>query len=204
MIKVLIVEDHPMVVQGLKMTIEAQNDFQLFAIAENGLDTLAIISSSLPDVIILDIQLPDYNGVELCKIIRKEYPTVEIIALTNHCKLYYIKSMLDAGAKGYLMKNSGPEEICAAVKAVFNGQNYYSPDVRTMLDIYNNKPIYLSAREQEILKLIAKGMTNHEIADMLFLSPLTVDSHRKNIISKLGVKNTAEMISYAYSNGLID
>jgi DNA-binding NarL/FixJ family response regulator len=185
MIKVMIVEDHPMVVEGLKLTVSGQGDFELCGIANNASDAMSLAETTIPDVIIMDIRLPDQSGIDLCKAIMKKLPDVSVLALTSHHQPYFVKSMLDAGAKGYLLKSELPDDICSAIRCVFQGKEYLSPDVKMLLETYCSQNIFISRREKEVLKLIAEGMTNMEIAEKLFLSPLTVDSHRKNIISKL-------------------
>ena len=200
----MIVEDHPMVIEGLKTILEQTNNIHITAIAKNGSDALKLCKEKKPHIVLLDIRLPDCNGTDLCKEIVKSTPETGIIALTTHSQELYIRKMIDNGARGYLLKSSSPEEILKAIESVFSGNKYFSTEVSSLMRTSESKPLYISKREKEVLQLIAKGMTNHEIADKLFLSPLTVDSHRKNLISKLGVKNTAEMISYAINSGIIE
>jgi DNA-binding NarL/FixJ family response regulator len=204
MIEVLIVEDHPMVIEGLKTILETNHNVKLAGIATNGVEALKLCKEMKPHVVLLDIRLPDCKGTDLCKDIIKLSPESGVIALTTHSQELYIRNMIDNGAKGYLLKSSPPEEIMKAIETVFSGKKYFSTEVSDLLRTSESKPLYISKREKEVLQLIAKGLTNHEIADKLFLSPLTVDSHRKNLIAKLGVKNTAEMISYAISTGIIE
>jgi len=204
MIEVLIVEDHPMVIEGLKTILEPSHNVKLVGIATNGVDALKLCKEVKPHVVLLDIRLPDCKGTDLCKEIIKASPESGVIALTTHSQELYIRNMIENGARGYLLKSSPPEEIIKAIETVFSGKTYFSAEVSDLLRTSESKPMYISKREKEVLQLIAKGLTNNEIADKLFLSPLTVDSHRKNLIAKLGVKNTAEMISYAINTGIIE
>jgi DNA-binding NarL/FixJ family response regulator len=203
MINVLIVDDHPLIAEGLGKALTATGSINVCGYASNAGTVLSKTSQLLPDVILLDIKLPDGNGVDLCKRIIEANPAQKVIALTSFNQRYYIQEMIKNGAQGYLLKNAEPAEIIDAIFCVYEGETYYSPEVRKIIFADKDHSIFLSKREIEVLKLIAQGLTNAEIADKLFISPLTADSHRKNLIIKLGAKNTASLIHIASIDGFI-
>jgi DNA-binding NarL/FixJ family response regulator len=203
MISVLIVDDHPLIAQGLVKSLEQSASIKVCGIATTGKEALEKVELLAPSIILLDIKLPDDNGINICKSIITKNSSQKVIALTSYNQRYYIQSMIDAGVQGYLLKNTNPEEIIEAIICVSEGETYYSNEVEKVLQKQNEQSIYISKREMEVLKLIAEGFTNQEIAEKLFISPLTVDSHRKNLIMKLGAKNTASLISIANSSGYL-
>jgi DNA-binding NarL/FixJ family response regulator len=203
MVNVLIVDDHPLIAEGLGKALTATGSINISGYANSAATALAKATLLKPDVILLDIKLPDGNGIEVCKKIIDALPSQKVIALTSFNQRYYIQEMIKNGAQGYLLKNAEPAEIIDAIFCVFDGETYYSPEVRKIIFADKEHSIYLSKREIEVLKLIAQGLTNAEIADKLFISPLTADSHRKNLIIKLGAKNTASLIHIASVDGFI-
>ena len=203
MIKLVIIEDHPLVVEGFKTLIDNHDDFTLCGIAGNADDALLLLKSCTPDVILLDIMLPGMTGLELIDIIRQDYPKSRVLVVSTYSQRYYVEAMLEKGAKGYLLKNAGNDEIIEAITAVFYDETYLSHEIEFNLRKNANKTISLSRRELEVLKHIADGLTNKEIAEKLFISPLTVDSHRKNMILKLNARNTASLIKIAVEDGYI-
>lgn len=163
--------------------------------------------SNSAHVLLMDINLPDTSGVELCATMKEKYPGVIILGLSTFNQGLYIKKMMENGASGYILKNSSKEEFIKAIHAVHDGSIYFSGEVGEALKVYQRSskadlPV-LSRREKEILELIAEGYTNPQIAEKLFVSPFTVDSHRKNLLAKLDVKNTAMLIRYAIEHKLI-
>ncbi len=203
MISVLIVDDHPLISEGLSKALFETGSICVCAIAQNAAACFDLFKQHDPDVILLDIKLPDGNGVDLCKKIIGDKPSQKIIALTSYNQKYYIQEMIKSGAQGYLLKNAEPNQITEAIIAVYEGEMYFSPEVDKLIHAKIDNSIYLSKRETEVLKLIANGLTNAEIAEKLFISPLTVDSHRKNLILKLGAKNTASLIHIASQDGFV-
>jgi DNA-binding NarL/FixJ family response regulator len=201
--KVLIVEDHPMVVEGLKKVLEDNPDTELCGVAGNADACLKHLEENIPDVILLDLMLPGMNGIDLCALITAKYPKVKVLALTTYNQRYYVEKMLNNGAKGYLLKNAGSWEIIEAIQTVFDGRVYLCDEIKRMVNKRTDQTLSLSNREIEVLRLIAEGLTNKEIADKLFISPLTVDSHRKNLIIKLDARNTASLIKIAGEQGFI-
>lgn len=204
MIKIIIVEDHPLVVDGLTKVLSSHEKFEVIAACLNANDCLNILKTSKPDIILMDIRLPDIDGITLCKMVKEQYPDIEIIALTTFQHRYYIQAMMESGAKGYVLKNSTAEEIVDSILYVNEGFEFFSKEVKDQIKSTKENPIYISKREKEILKYIAEGHTNKEIAEKLFISPLTVDSHRKNLILKFQATNTASLIHIAHDNGYID
>jgi len=205
MIDVLIVEDHPVVIEGLKKLLLDSGLAKLCVTASTGKECTTYLKNYTPDIILLDINLPDVNGIDLCKTIKTDYPNLKILAISSFGQRSYILRMMENGALGYVLKNSSEEEIIGAIKDVVAGQKHISFEVSEILNQSKNNddsPL-LTRRETEVLQMIANGFTNQEIADKLFVSPLTVDSHRKNLLMKLSAKNTAELIKIAFCKGLI-
>jgi len=205
MIKVLIVDDHPMILEGLKALLSEDESLKITQLCTNAIDTLAAIKQDMPDVALLDINLPDINGIELCGKIKSEFPAIKTIALTTFSERSYVNKMLEAGASGYLIKSSTREEITHAIKQVFKGGMV----LNVPFDLVQNEVFqkqrtpFLTPREKEVLQLIAEGLTNPQIAEKIFVSVLTVNSHRKNLLSKFEVSNTASLIREAAKMGLI-
>lgn len=201
--RVLIVDDHPMVIEGIRMMLTQLEDVEVCGHAMNAASCLGYFIKNTADIVLLDINLPDQSGIDVCKILSKKFPDLKIIALTNFDQLSYVQSMKDAGAHGYLLKNSALDEIRIAIDRVSSGKEYWlgRENIRESI-LEHNQPM-LTRREIEVLKLIAAGMTNQEIADSLFVSVSTVDSHRKNLISKLQVKNTAALVRTAIEAKII-
>ncbi|HEY4789461.1 MAG TPA: response regulator transcription factor [Bacteroidales bacterium] len=205
MIDVLIVEDHPVVIEGLKKLLIDSGLAKLCVTASTGKECNAYLKNFTPDIVLLDINLPDINGIDLCKTLKTEYPELKILAISSFGQRSYILRMMENGALGYVLKNSSEEEIIEAIKNVASGKKHLGYDVNEILHPSRkdeNIPL-LTRRETEVLRMIADGFTNQEIADKLFVSPLTVDSHRKNLIMKLNARNTAELIKIAFFKKLI-
>ena len=201
--RVFIVDDHPMVVEGMRSMLLQLDGVEVCGHATNARSCLGYFVKNTADVVLLDINLPDQSGIEVCKTLLQQKPELKIIALTNFDQLTYLQNMKDAGACGYLLKNSSIDEIEKAIQAAVSGKEYWlgRDSVRDSISDHN-QPL-LTRREIEVLKLIAEGLTNQEIADKLFVSASTVDSHRKNLISKLQAKNTAALVRTALENKII-
>ncbi len=204
MIKIIIVDDHPVVTNGIKQLVDSSRDIEVTGIASCGTDCKKLLQSIQPDIILLDINLPDISGIDLCLYLRNNYPSVKIIALTGFKEYFYIQKMLQNGASGYLLKNALPEEIIEGIQMVYAGEQYLSEDADNMVSKRNNsRKVFLTIRETELLQLIVEGYTNKEIAEKLFLGVETINSYRKNLLLKLGVKNTAAMVKLAITEKLI-
>ncbi len=203
MTRIFIVDDHPMVVEGMRSMLMQLPNMEVTGHATNAASCLGYFVNNTADLVLLDINLPDQTGIDVCKALMKRNPELKIIALTNFDQLTYRQNMKDAGAKGYLLKNSSNDEIEKAITAVMAGSEFWLGKDNVRESIQEHNQMLLTRREIEVLKLIAEGLTNPEIAEKLFISVSTVDSHRKNLISKLQVKNTATLVRMALENKII-
>lgn len=207
MIRVFIVDDHPVVIEGIHSLLKHEKDMVWVGQAMNAQSCLGFFINNTADVVLMDISMPGMDGVELCSVMKEKYPGIMILGLSTFNQGLYIKKMMENGASGYILKNSSKEELIKAINAVHEGNIYFSGEVGDALKEYqkssvNELPV-LTPREKEVLELIAEGYTNPQIAEKIFLSPFTVDSHRKNLLAKLGVKNTACLIRLAVENKMI-
>ena len=211
-IHILIADDHTMFANGLKMILGTNTQFNVDLYAANGIDALACLRANEVDVVLMDINMPVLNGYETTLLAAKEFPQLKIVALSMLSDKSSVLKMLEAGAMGYIFKNAGEDELIKAIETVMDGSYYVTEDMTDVLNKFEKlqKDIskgyakhsqnILSQREVEILKLIIDGLTNNDIADKLFLSNRTVDTHRKNILAKLELKNTAALVKYAVEN----
>jgi len=203
-IRVFIVDDHYMVIEGIWALLRDEKNIELTGHAGNADSCLAYLKNELPDVLLMDISMPGKSGTELCKEVKEKYPAVFVIGLSTFNQYTYIDTLLKNGASGYLLKNAGKEEIMTAIQTVVKGKTYLSHEASATL---KNAPVgeepVLTRRELEILRLIADGYTNPEIAEKIFLSVSTVDTHRKSMMRKLNIRNTALLIRYALEHRLI-
>lgn len=201
MVRVFIVDDHPVVIEGIYALLQHEKDIEWAGHAMNAQSCLGFFVNNTADVVLMDISMPEMDGVELCGIMKEKYPGVSILGLSTFNQGLYIKKMMENGAGGYILKNASKGELIKAIHTVCNGGVYFNGEVGEALKLYESsskeKLPELSPREKEILGLIAEGYTNPEIAKKIFLSPFTVDSHRKNLLAKLNVKNTACLIRIA-------
>lgn len=198
-IKVLVADDHPMVLEGMKSMLQQISFVEISGFAKNAIVAIELIKEKKPHLLITDINMPEVSGIELTQKVRKEFPQVKIIAMSTFKERSYISQMIQNGASGYLVKSASKEEIEEAILSVYEGKLYMSLDVNhssAEKNELNNIPV-LSSREKEVLQLIADGLTNPQIAEKLFISLHTVDSHRKNLLTKFGVNNTASLIKTA-------
>jgi DNA-binding NarL/FixJ family response regulator len=203
-IKVFITDDHYMVVEGIRSLLQLENKIEWLGHATNAASCMSFISQQQPDVLLLDINLPDMSGIDLCKEIKEKYPGICILGLSSFNQQSYIQKMLQNGASGYLLKNATQEEIVEAIEAVTRGDTFLSSEaVNTMRENKNAKIPIITRREKEVLQLIAGGLTNKEIAEKLFISATTVDTHRNSLLSKFEVRNTANLVRMAAQFELI-
>ena len=202
-IKLFIADDHYMVIEGIRSLLQNEKNIEWSGHATNAASCMAFLKQQQPDVILMDINLPDKSGIDLCKEIKEKYPSIFIIGLSTFNQQSFIQKIMDNGASGYVLKNATREELMEAITEVEKGKTYLSFEVSQTM---KNKPgnnIVLTRREKEVLELIAEGMTNNLIAQKLFISPATVDTHRKNLLAKLEAKNTASLIRMATQLQLI-
>jgi DNA-binding NarL/FixJ family response regulator len=215
MIRVLIADDHTMFVDGIESILNQESKIKLVAKCFDGKAIFDILKTKEIDVILLDINLPEMNGIEVSKKLSKEYPNVKVLALSMFNEESYVTEILRNGALGYILKNTGRVELVKAIETVNNGETYFSKDVtETIMGSLMKKPTVkksssflvpkISRREKEVLQLIIKEHTTQEIADQLFISLKTVESHRSSLISKLNVRNTAGLVRAALEHKLLD
>jgi DNA-binding NarL/FixJ family response regulator len=213
-IKVLLVDDHSIIRNGIKLMLKKNATIKVVAEANSGIEAIDYLEKNAQDidVVLMDIDMPGLNGIDTTKVITKEYKNINVLALSMHIEEKYITEMLDAGAAGYILKQASIEELNQAVENVAQGKKYYSNEVSTtMINALmhngkgNEKDVInvLSAREKEVLRLIALGQTNKEVGEKLFISARTVESHRRKIMEKLELNNTAELIRYAIENNMM-
>jgi len=208
-VNILLVDDHTIVTDGLKALLDGDSAYVVKGGAANGQIAIEMLRILKIDLVLMDIDMPVLNGIEATKIIKKEMPEKKIIMLTMHDEKAMIKMMLDIGADGYLLKNSGKAEIIKAIENVMAGEQYYSDEVTSvLLETKTSKDELgiiseLTDREIQIIKLIADGLSNKEIGEKLFISHRTVDTHRTNFMNKLDLHNVAGIVKFAITNGLI-
>ncbi|MGB0524751.1 MAG: response regulator [Flammeovirgaceae bacterium] len=208
-IHILIADDHKIFREGLISLFEREPQIQVVGEAKDTQEILKALEKQMVQVILMDVDMGGSNGIDATTIVKTNYPEVQVLALTMHAEQEYILRMLDAGAIGYILKNTGKQEMLTAIKAVAAGETYYSQQVSATLIQHLRQPskakvkkegIPLTKRELEVLRLIVEECSNTEIAEKLFISIRTVDTHRRNLIQKLGVKNTAGLVKYAIQN----
>ncbi len=213
MIKIIIADDHQLFIEGVRSLVDSMENIEIIAELSNGQEVLDTIHENPCDLILMDINMPIVDGIEATKQIKKSYPQVKILMLTMFSSRDYIEKLLKAGADGYLLKNTDAKELKLAIETVVNGDSYFSKEVtaRIMEGLQKKKTddkfkhlIELTEREIDVLKLIVQEFTTAEIAEKLFISTHTVETHRKNLISKLNVRNIAGLVKYAMQNGLVD
>ena len=211
-IKLLLVDDHPIVLDGIKSHLCAQPDFEVVGDASNGQDALRKAKLTLPDVVLMDISMPHMNGLEAIAGLRKQVPNAKVLVLTMHDNREYIAQVVRSGARGYLLKDSAPAELVGAIKAVYGGEVYFSPSVSKVLieqmadsqrsGADNPVPQHLTDREREVLSLIAEGLLNKQIADRLGIGVRTIETHRERIMRKLDIHTVAGLTKYAIARGM--
>jgi len=212
-IKVLLVDDHKIVRDGIKLMLEPQAGIDVVAEANNGSEVKGLLKNTPVDVIVMDINMPDMNGIATTKLVKDQHPHIKVLALTMSSDDSHIRQMVQAGASGYIMKSAGREELTKAIHEVMDGKHYFSDQATQsiMMDLVKNKgksttpdPIHITERELEVLQMIVKEHTNQEIAEKLYISPRTVDAHRRNLLQKTGARNTAGLVKYAFQHGLVN
>ena len=205
-IKILIADDHSLIRTGISTLLQGYAEFIVVGEAANGIEAVEMTKKVQPDVVIIDLSMPKMNGIEATRVIRERFPQTRVLVLTMHENEEYIYQIFNSGAAGYVLKNSSKEELCEAVRAVANGEKFFSTRVsEIMIEGFikrgeaphheiSSSDVPLTKREKEILTLVAEGMTNQQIADKLFISPRTVDTHRTNIMQKLDIHDVALLL----------
>jgi DNA-binding NarL/FixJ family response regulator len=213
-IRIILVDDHALVRDGIKSVLQTEENIEIVGEASNFEELQIYLDNKKCDIIILDISLPDVSGIQICNILKTKYPNIAVLMLSMYINEEFILKAIEAGAKGYLPKNTNRKELIAAVKSIFNGDEYFSNEISgIILKSYvnnvqnkkeNNGTEELTKREKEVLKLFAEGHTNTEISDKLFISVRTVESHKNHIMQKLDLKTTVDLIKYAIKHNYID
>lgn len=209
--KVLLVEDHIVVRQGIKALLSDEPDMEIVGEADNGREALPLVDRLKPDVVLMDISMPGLNGIEAARQVHQRHPEVKIVILSMHANEEYVFQVLRAGASGYVLKQSDSSEVLTAIRAALAGGSFLSPPIsRTVIDDYVSRAELrgqgddldlLTSREREVLQLLAEGQPNRDIAQQLNISIKTVETHRGNMMNKLGVSSKTELIKYALRKG---
>jgi len=213
-IRVLLADDHTILRAGLKMMLNAQPDIEVVGEAQDGRQAIHEAQRLQPDIVLMDITMPEVNGIEATKQVKKLLPDIRVLILTMHEHDEYVFQTLRAGASGYMLKEAADTELITALHVIQSGQFYLSPAAQSVMvgdylqrvrtgeekDSYSS----LTEREREILKLVAEGLTNNQIAERLVISPKTVDTHRTHIMDKLNLHSRAELVKYAIRRGLLE
>jgi len=209
-LKIYLVDDHRLFREGLSLLLSSLDFISTIYEADSGIELLKRIEKNRPDLILMDIEMPEMSGIETCRRVLAQFPEIKIIALSMYSDERYYSQMIEAGAKGFLLKNSKFDDVKSAIEEVMNGHNYFSSEILTnIISNFKHKPnrrnhSELSSREIEILLRICQAESNQEIADALFISKRTVDKHRENLLLKTESKNTAGLVIFAVKNGLIE
>ena len=212
-IRVLLADDHKIFREGVRSLLEKEKDMEVVDEASNGAEVLEKVRNQKIDVVVLDIDIGKPSGIEIAEAISMNHPQVKILILSMIGLHDFVIQALEKGAIGFLLKNTGKDEVLTAIRSVAKGDSYFSKEVSSILIEQLHKPglskkknvdIPISPREIEVLKLISQEYSNPEIAEKLFISIRTVDTHRRNLLEKLGAKNTAGLVRYALQNGLVE
>jgi DNA-binding NarL/FixJ family response regulator len=208
-IRVLIADDHTVVAEGLKHVIEAQPDMEVIALVSDGREAVRMAQEVAPDIVLMDLSMPELNGADATRAIQARDPKCRVIVLSMYSDREYVRRALKAGAAGYVVKRSAAKEVVEAIRAVHAGQRYLSPKVADVViddyaaDAHDDPLAKLSAREREVLQLLAEGNTGAQIAERLSLSQKTVETYRARLVEKLGIRDLAGLVRFAIQRGLV-
>ncbi len=208
MIRIIIADDHQVVIDGLKSIFDSEDDIEVIDECHNGKILMEKLAEHAADLVLLDINMPEMNGIEASRAIRNQFPDVKILILSMYDTPEFIRNVINAGAAGYVLKNADKKTLLAAIRAVAGGEEFFSTEVvQNVMHSFkgqnNTHAIEITEREKDVLRLIAEGLTTNEIAEKLFISVHTVNTHRKNLLSKLDLKNTASLVRYALDQGIV-
>jgi DNA-binding NarL/FixJ family response regulator len=212
-ITLILADDHQIVRDGIKSLLQSEDKIVILGEAENGEHAINLVRELKPDLVIMDINMPVLDGIDATRFITENYPGTRVLVLTMTSEQEHIRKMIEAGAGGYILKNSGMQELISAIQSIAAGRNYFSDEVKdaimqnmvqrqTKNDKIAGEPVPLTRREKDVLNLIVKEFTNFEIAEKLFISVRTVDAHRRNLLEKTGARNTAGLVKFAIENRL--
>lgn len=203
--KIIIVDDHPLIIQGLSTLLRDQGEFDVSGAFTRGGQLTAFLAKQAVDLVILDISMPDISGLELCTYVKERHPQTRVLILSNHTERSIIMQILQNGASGYLLKNAPVDELIRAIHDVLKGALVFSDEIRQIIVSPSHAElrgiVRLTRREKEVLGCLAEGMTTAKIAGELCVSPLTIETHRRNLLEKFQVKNVAELIRTAFEQG---
>ncbi len=213
-VRVILVDDHSVVRKGVRALLEKETDLDVVGEASNGLDAIELVSKMRPDLVVLDLMMPGMHGLEVARRIIQEHPGTRVIVLSMHSDEGYVLAALRNGVSGYVLKDTTEDQIVEAIRKVSQGERYLSPPIsERAIEVYIQKARQgqvgdpyetLTNREREILQLSAQGLSNPEIATRLYISPRTVETHRSNLMHKLGLASQTDLIRFALKRGLID
>lgn len=212
-VRIVLADDHPIMLEGLKALFERERDMEIVGLAHTGREAVRLVEKLVPDVVIMDVSMPDLNGIEATRKLLALDPAVKVIALTIHSDARYAVEMIKAGAKGYILKQCAYEEIKRAVRSVVKGEGYLSPGITGSVlgaligqgpEAKSGVFSSLSSREREILQMLAEGKTSRSVAAQLNISIKTVDTHKANIMHKLGLNSVADLVRYAIREGVVE
>src|SRR3990172_9423325 len=213
-IRVLLADDHTLIRSGIATLLQTSRDIQIVGEAEDGDEAIRKTGELRPDVVVIDLSMPKLSGIEATKILKRKYPDTHVLVLTMHENEEYVFQILKSGASGYVLKSAGKEELSAAIRAASKGEKFFSPRIsQLMAEGYvrrvdhesggeRQQNVPLTRREREVLSLVVRGLTNQQIADQLYISPRTVDTHRTNIMQKLDIHDVANLVRYAMDHGI--
>ncbi len=210
-IKILLADDHAIVRDGLRRSLQQEEDMEVIGQAKDGLSTIQMSRELSPDIVLMDISMPDINGMDTCREITRDFPHIKVIGLSMHSAKRFVSEMFKAGASGYLPKNCEFTELVTAIRTVMSGKTYLSPSiadvvvdnfVRVSAEEKNSVFFTLTKRERQVLQLMAEGKTTKQIGQSLHISPKTVEAHRLRVMEKLNINNVAQLTKYAIQEGL--
>jgi DNA-binding NarL/FixJ family response regulator len=211
--KIIITDDHEMFREAIKTLLEIEKIAIVLGIASNGIELLEILKNQKPDIILLDIDMPVMNGIEACKIVHQRYPEIKILTLSMFGEEKYYKEMINAGARGFVLKSSGKSELEKAIHEIYHGESYFSNELLRAIiskigkykhtEVFAENAIDLTSREKEIIQNLCLGLSTQEIADKLFLSAKTVENYRVKLLNKTGSKNSIGLVVFAIKNNLV-
>ncbi len=212
-IRVLVADDHSVVRQGIRHVLEGAEEFTIVAEAENGNEVAELVAQNQPDVVVLDISMPGLSGIEVTAVLRKRFPECRVLILSMYDNQEYVLEAVRSGAHGYLLKDTAADDLATAIRSIHSGEAFYSPPIAAKLaaavkgdfsDAYDTGELAsLTTREREVLRGIARGLTNKDIASELGISPRTVETHRESLMRKLGIRHVAGLTKLALETGLI-
>lgn len=212
-IRIVLADDHKIIRDGIISLLQDEPKIEICGEAENGKVALNLVEQLKPDLVIMDINMPVMDGITSTRLITEKHKNTRVLALSMTNEQEHIKNMIEAGAGGYILKNSGKEELILAIETILAGKNYFSDEVKDIImqemvskkskhDKLSGEPVPLTRREKDVLKLIVQEFTNFEISEKLFISVRTVDAHRRNLLEKTGARNTAGLVKYAIENNI--